>query len=242
MLYFLEAGEAWKLLPTQYGSYNLVETRFRRWVAQGVFRRAYHSLYPKGQLADGRMIVIDGSYAKAHKSAAGAQRVHSGRLCEPSCPEQCPPKRPWDCPETQAIGKTRGGPNTNVVIAVNDDYRLVDWTLLPGDAKEWKAMDRLLAGIHPAVVVADKIHDNNEIRRMLADREIEGAIPNHPRRTRHRYPWHSAIRKQHLADNYFSDLKHFRRVATRYEKTAEAFDAVIALAALVIALRRDYPG
>lgn len=241
MLYVLEAGEAWKLLPTQFGPRDLVETRFERWVPARVLRRAYHTLYPRDALANGRLIVIDGSYAKAHKSASGARRGRSGQPCTLWCPEQCPPKRPWYCPETQAIGKTRGGPNTNVVIAVNDEGRLVDWTLLAGNVKEWHAMFRLLEGIQPAVVVADDIHDNNWIRRVLENRRIDGAIPNHPRRTVNRYPWHPAIRKQHLADNYFSALKGFRRVATRYDKTAEAYDAWIALAALYIALRKDYP-
>lgn len=137
---------------------------------------------------------------------------------------------------------TRGGRNTNTVIAVNDARQLVNWKLLAGNAKEWQADMILLKGIQPRVVVADDVHDNNELRGYLANRRIEGAIPNHPRRTVNRFPRHWAIRLQHLADNYFAELKNFRRVATRYEKTAVAFDAVIALAALVIALRQDYPG
>ena len=242
MLYALKSGGPWNLLPTQFWPWETVETRFQRWAADGVFRRAYHTLYPPETLADGRMVVIDGSYAKAHKSAAGARRGRSGQPCQLWCPEECPPKRPWDCPDNQAMGMTRGGRNTLIVVAVNDQRQLVNWALLAGNAKEWKAMYPLLAGIRPAVVVADAIHDNNQIRRMLANRGIEAAIPNHPRRKRNRFPWHPAIRKQHLADNHFADLKEFRRVATRYEKTAEAFDAVIALAALYISLRKDCPG
>ena len=242
MLYALESGCAWRLLPPPFGHFGLVETRFRRWAADGVLRRAYHALYPPQELADGRTIIIDGSYAKAHRSAAGARVDRTGARCGLWCPDKCPAKPPWDCPKNQAIGKTRGGFNTNIVISVNEDGRLVTWTLLAGNAPESKAMPRLLEGISPAVVVADDVHDNDQIRWTLANKCIEVAIPNHPRRTRNRYPWHPAIRKQHLADNFFSDLKSFRRVATRYEKTVETFDAVIALAALWIQLRKDYPG
>ena len=242
MLYMLEAGEAWRLMPTQFGHFDLVETRFRRWAADGVLRRAYHALYPPQELADGGAIIIDGSYAKAHRSAAGARVDRTGARCGLWCADKCPAKRPWDCPKNQAIRKTRGGFNTNIVVAVNEDRLLVNWTLLAGNAPESKAMPRLLEGIRPAVVVADGVHDNNQVRRMLENRGIEGAIPNHARRTKNPYPWHPAIRKQHLADNFFADLKSFRRVATRYEKTAETFDAVIALAALWIQLRKDSPG
>ena len=242
MLYALETGCAWRLLPTQFWPWRTVEARFERWAEKGVLRRAYHTLYPRQALADGRLIVVDGSYAKAHRSAAGARVDRSRPLCGLWCPEQCPPKRPWDCPLMQAIGKTRGGPNTNIVVAVNEDRQLVNWILLPGNVPESRAMPRLLEGIKPAVVVADPIHDNDQIRGMLANRRIEDGIRNHPRNTRNPYPWRPVMRKQHLADNYFADLKSFRRVATRYEKTAEAYDAVIALAALFIALRKDYPG
>lgn len=240
MRYMLEAGSAWKLLPTQYGPYELVATRFRRWAADGVFRRAYHELYPPRQLADGRLVVADGSYCKAHRAASGARVDVPAPRCDLWClQEGCPPKRYWDCPRRQAMGMTRGGRNTNVVILVNDERQLVTWTLLPGHAPESKAIPILLKGLLPSVVVADDVHDNNLTRRMLEARGIDGAIPNHPRRTRNPYPRHPMIRKQHLADNYFADLKAFRRVATRYEKTAAAFDEVVALAALVIALRRD---
>ena len=115
MLYALETGGAWRLLPTQFGPPDLVETRFRRWSAAGVLRRAYATLYPPRTLARGRTVIIDGSYAKVHISAAGARVGRSGQRCQFWCPGWCPGKRPWYCRETQAIGKTRGGFNTNIV-------------------------------------------------------------------------------------------------------------------------------
>ena len=93
----------------------------------------------------------------------------------------------------------------------------------------------------PRTVVADGAHDSDLIRRMSRAMRIEAAIRDHPRR-KHRYPRHPATRLQHVADNYFARLKRFRRVATCHEKTTEGYDAVIALAALFIELRRDCPG
>ena len=240
MLYALETGGAWRLLPTQFGPPDLVETRFRRWSAAGVLRRAYATLYPPRTLARGRTVIIDGSYAKVHISAAGARVGRSGQRCQFWCPGWCPGKRPWYCRETQAIGKTRGGFNTNIVIAVNDAGQLADWRLLPGNVPESRATPDLVESTLPRRLVADEAHDSNRIRSMLGTRSIEGAIRNHPRR-KLRYPWHPALKLQHVADNYFARLKRFRRVATRYEKTYEGYDAMIALAALYIALRQDCP-
>ena len=241
MLYALETGCAWRLLPTQFGPPDLVETRFRRWSADGVLRRAYAALYPPRRLARGRTVIIDGSYAKVHISAAGARVGRSGQRCQFWCPGWCPSKRPWYCGETQAIGKTRGGINTNIVVAVNDGGQLVDWRLLPGNVPESRATPDLVEVSRPRMVVADEAHDSNRIRWMLKGRNIEAAIRNHPRRKRDPYPWHPALKLQHVADNYFARLKRFRRVATRYEKTYEGYDAMIALAALSIALRQDCP-
>ena len=241
MLYALETGCAWRLLPTQFGPPDLVETRFRRWSADGVLRRAYAALYPPQRLARGRTVIIDGSYAKVHISAAGARVGRSGQRCQFWCPGWCPSKRPWYCGETQAIGKTRGGINTNIVVAVNDGGQLVDWRLLPGNVPESRATPELVEVSRPRMVVADEAHDSNRIRWMLKGRHIEAAIRNHPRRKRTPYPWHPALKLQHVADNYFARLKRFRRVATRYEKTYQGYDAMIALAALSIALRQDCP-
>lgn len=241
MLYVLESSCQWHMLPPQFGSPHTVSKRFERWAAKGTFRRVYAALYPRDALSRGRTVIIDGSYACVHPDAMGARGGSSGCLCQVDIPEQCPPKRPWYCPETEVIGKTRGGFNTNIVIAVNDDGQLVDWLLLAGNAPESRAMPALLEGLHPALVVADKIHDTNANRKMLERLNIAGAIANHPRR-KDPYPWHPAIKLQNVVDRYFSRLKSFRRVATRYEKTRDNYDAVIALAALWIALRQDYPG
>ena len=241
MLYALEGSVAWHILPTQFHPWDTIETRFNRWAAQGVFRNAYHWLYPPRELADGRIVIVDGSYAKAHKSSSGARVGRTGRPCGLFCPQQCPRKPPWNCPETQAIGMTRGGRNTNIVIAVNEARYLVNWTLLPGNVAESKATPILLQGISPRMLVADEAHDKNLLRRLLDVRGIDAAIRNHPRRKKNPFPRRPEMRLQHVVDNYFSDLKGFRRIATRYEKTAEAYGAFIALAALYIALRRDYP-
>ena len=241
MLYALESGCAWRLLPTQFDPPESVEARFRRWAADGVLREAYSTLYPPRELGAGRTVIIDGSYAKVHISAAGARVGRSGDPCQFWCPGWCPRRRPWDCRESEAIGKTRGGFNTLIVIAVNDAGQLADWRLLPGNVPESRATRDLVNSTMPRTVVADAAHDNNDVHSMLEIRCIEQAIRNHPRRT-HQYPRHPAEKLQHVADNFFADLKRFRRVATRYEKTYESYDDMIALAALWIQLRRDYPG
>ncbi len=247
MLYALESGCPWRLLPPQFGPWKTVEKRFQRWSDDGAFRNAYAALRSLDALSRGRTLIIGSSYAKVHKSAVGARVGRSGRRCGFWCP-QCPRKRPLYCPEDQAIAMTRGGFATKLVMAVNEEGQLVDWRLLPGTlpaSTATKALLRrggpaVLERWAPAVLVGDVSHDNNAFRRMLAALEIEGAIPNRPNRKKP-YPPHPALELQRVADDCLFRLRHFRRVATRYEKTREGYDSVIALAVLWTALQEDYP-
>ena len=44
-------------------------------------------------------------------------------------------------------------------------------------------------------------------------------------------------RWRHLIENFFCNLKNYRRIATRYEKTDQSFAAMIDLVALVMAFK-----
>jgi transposase len=62
-------------------------------------------------------------------------------------------------------------------------------------------------------------------------------IPNTPQRA-NKYPFDCPLyRERHLIECCFSRLKQFRRVATRYEKTARNYLAVVTLAATLLWLR-----
>ena len=60
-----------------------------------------------------------------------------------------------------------------------------------------------------------------------------------PKSSRHWKPCFSKhhYRERNLIERFFSKLKHFRRVATRYDKLAANFPAVIQLASMRLWLR-----
>lgn len=77
----------------------------------------------------------------------------------------------------------------------------------------------------------------NRLREVIAETGAIAVIPNNPSRAlkipvdKHLYA------QRHLVECCFSKLKQFRRVATRYEKTARNFIAVVTLAATILWLR-----
>ena len=84
--------------------------------------------------------------------------------------------------------------------------------------------------------MADTAYDADHLRQaMAAKRAI--VIPNNPSRAL-KHPLDKDLYAQrYLVECCFSKLKQFRRVATRFEKTARNYRAVITLAAIVLWMR-----
>jgi transposase len=95
----------------------------------------------------------------------------------------------------------------------------------------------LVEGLPATWLIADTAFDADPFRRALKAEGIEPVIPSNPSRAgalpydRHLY------KERHLVECFFSKIKHFRRIATRYEKTATNFLAMITLASIMVWLR-----
>jgi transposase len=103
-----------------------------------------------------------------------------------------------------------------------------------GDAPQAAA---LLAEDRPSAVLADTAYDADHFRAAIAKLGALAVIPNNPSRTQ-KLPLDTDLYKErHLVECCFSKLKQFRRVATRYEKTAQNFLSVVKIAAVMLWLR-----
>ena len=103
-----------------------------------------------------------------------------------------------------------------------------------GDAPQAEA---LLENQSAEFIIADAAYDSDRFRGAAARQGAIAVIPNNPSRAK-KYPLDKhlyALRQ--LVECCFSRLKQFRRVATRYEKTAQNYLAVVTIAAIVLWLR-----
>ena len=71
----------------------------------------------------------------------------------------------------------------------------------------------------------------------IAEKGALAVIPNNPSRAKKHTLDKHLYAQRHLVECCFSKLKQFRRVATRFEKTARNYLAVVTLAAIVLWLR-----
>ena len=114
---------------------------------------------------------------------------------------------------------------------------LARFVLLPGQRHDSVGVAPLLDGVAIGALIGDKGFDNDWLRHELDERGALAVIP--PKADRKTsiacdfamYGW------RHLIENFFCALKNYRRIATRYDKTDQSFNAMINLAALVMALK-----
>lgn len=110
-------------------------------------------------------------------------------------------------------------------------------TLTAGQRGDCPQAYGLIKDLPAEVVMADAAYDADPLRQAIAEKGAVAVIPNNPSRAR-KYPLDKHLYAQrHLIECCFSKLKQFRRVATRYEKTARNYLAIVTLAATILWLR-----
>ena len=87
------------------------------------------------------------------------------------------------------------------------------------------------------VVIADTAYDSDALRETIAQKGALAVIPNNPSRSK-KHPLDAHFYAQrYLIECCISKLKQFRRVATRFEKTARNYAAIVTIAATILWLR-----
>jgi len=111
-------------------------------------------------------------------------------------------------------------------------------TLSPGQASDKAAVADLLAA-HPAPgdVVADRGYDARAVLDLIAAHGGRGHIPTQRNRKVQRSVEPAIYRQRNLVERFFNKLKHFRKIATRYEKTARNYLAAVLIASTRIWMR-----
>lgn len=82
--------------------------------------------------------------------------------------------------------------------------------------------------------IADKGYDSQAVVAAVEAKGMTAVIPSPADRSRRRKIDLHLYKERHLVENFFCRLKHFRRAATRFDKTAQNFLGFVLLAAIRI--------
>ena len=111
------------------------------------------------------------------------------------------------------------------------------FVLSPGQEADITHAPPLLAGTAPAVVIADKGYDQRALVADIEARGGEAVIPTQKDRTVQREIDRDRYKDRNLVERFWARAKQYRRVATRYDKTARNFLAFVHLASIMLWLQ-----
>ncbi len=206
MLYRMRVGCPWRDLPAAFGCWNSIYKRFNCWSSSGIFLKLFKIL---ANDPDMEWVFIDGSYVKAHQHSAGAASD-----------------------DPQAIGKSRAGNTTKLHLAVDACGLPIEFELTGGETHDCTAAPDLIEKLEVCnVIVADKGYDSEKIRAQIRSKGSNPVIPrkNNSLIGNQDMDW-CLYKYRHLVENAFARLKHYRAIATRYDKLKRNYESMVAMA------------
>jgi transposase len=149
-----------------------------------------------------------------------------------------PPTRGWrrSKKEDEALGRSRGGFSTKLHLACDARGQPVEVRLGPGQEHDSRQAELLVGQHQPTAVIADRAYDTDAFLNLLRQRHTEAVIPPLKNRIIQRRYNRKKYKRRNLIERLVNRLKHYRRVATRYEKTARNFLAFAHLASALVTL------
>ena len=111
------------------------------------------------------------------------------------------------------------------------------FTLTPGQAADVTQAATLIAGVPFEVVIADKGYDSKDLVQAVEATGAEAVIPSRSNAKVPRRIDGVKYKDRNVVERFWSKAKQFRRVATRYEKTARNFLSFVHIASIMILVR-----
>jgi transposase len=136
------------------------------------------------------------------------------------------------------MGRSKGGLTTKIHALVDANGLPILLKITPGQAHDGRSaadmFDSLGAG---DILLADRAYDSDALRAEMEKRGVFANVRLMPQRVR-KPPFSARLYKlRNAVERFFSKIKHYRAIATRYEKHPENYLALIKLAAARIWMR-----
>ncbi|PWB12971.1 IS5 family transposase, partial [Acinetobacter sp. AM] len=206
ILWKLRTGATWRDIPQEFCPWQTAYNRFNRWANKGLWNKFFLDL--RGIL-DQEWVFIDGSYIRVHQHASGARHGFE-----------------------RAIGQSRGGRTTKIHLATDANGLPIDFKITGGEVHDSQVAEQLIEAVEEAdYLIADKGYDAENIRIFIKNKNMIPIIPMRSNSKRLNKEFDKYLyRLRHLVENAFARLKHFRAIATRFDKLARNYQSMIYIA------------
>jgi transposase len=213
VLWIDRTGAPWRDLPGELGRWPSVFHRFRRWRRCGWWEMVFEAGRPCVP-GDG-FVAADSTTCKAQRAATGAAR---------------------SCAPQEALGRSRGGLGSKIHACVDGAGRVLRVIISPSQHSDLRYAAALMADIPVCEAALDRAYVCARLRQALA---LSGCTAHTPPEKDMLSPpsWNPAVdARRHSAENFFSRLKDFARIARRRDKTRQSWIGFIHLASALINL------
>jgi transposase len=176
-----------------------------------------------------------GSDLQSSASPGRRRRSHHRRFGCSSPPGCCGRKRGII---SNALGRSRGGFSTKVHALVDTKGRPLHVELTPGQQHESTVAPTIIENhARGEALIADTGYDSEAIRNQLTSLRLKAVIHPHPGRKKKLRLDRRRYARRFRVEVFFHDLKRFRAIATRFEKTARNYLGLIHVACSMIWLQ-----
>jgi len=151
--------------------------------------------------------------------------------------------------QQEALGRSKGGFSTKIHLQSEGMGKPMQFVLTPGQTSDVKGFEPLNAKVkvkrlgqgrpkqRPRYLLGDKVYDAEAMRPTLRRQHITPVIPKR-KNAKHKPRFNRGLyRECNRIEQLINRLKQSRRSATRYEKRAENYLAMLTIAAVMIWLK-----
>ncbi len=217
VLWILNTGAQWHLLPQCYPNYKTVHRRFQQWCRDEVLRAVLtdlaNDLREQGMI-DEREAFIDATFASAKGGG-------------------------------EEIGKTKRGKGVKIMAIVDRHGLPLAVSTHAANHHEVTlvqlSFDFYMIEAKPENLIGDKAYDSDPLDEQLREQDIEMIAPHKTNRVRHATQDGRRLRRYQrrwLVERFFAWLQWQRRILCRWEYYAQNFLGFVQLACINMLLRR----
>lgn len=209
--WIVRSGAPWRMLPEKYGNWNNIFKRFRDWTNKNIWKDLMDFCIEDPDL---EYVMIDSTIVRAHACAAGFGKQ-----------------------EKQGLGRSKGGFTSKIHVKVDALGNPLKFIITAGQESDFCQAYNMLGVTYNAYVLCDRGYDSDDFRNIIENQNSVPVIPGKRNRiVKIDYDKH-IYKERNLIERFFSKVKYFRRVFSRFDKSIGSFMAFLSFVGAILWLK-----
>jgi transposase len=204
-------GAQWRELHDKYGNWNSIFKRFNAWSKKLIWCKLLQFCAEDPDL---EYVMIDATIVRAHACAAG-----------------------YGNQKIEGLGRSMGGFTSKIHAKVDALGNPLQFIITSGQTSDVTQAKALLNDVFNSHVIADRAYGSAKVRTQIRDQNCKDVIPSKSNSISPVKYDKIIYKERHAIECFFSKIKYFRRVFSRFDKSIRNFNAFLSFVGAFIWLR-----